>query len=264
MTMMKRSKPVENFKPKSFIPLPPIEENESVQVIADHPNPLFNRRKEYHTVHESFLHDVSESLEYTLASFKEEMKETKCLRKAILIYITLLQLNCLRSNYSKIFQFLMYYPTIVGWIYIFSKVRTMFDLMQSRKMQKTSSNQTLCTIPSDDDLSSHSDTDSVEVQEKHKMIQNRNIINSDMVVTVTAQDTWKESKGMINQRLRLEKEYNNNEHNVIPRIHNDEDYGHFVTFLDEEPRKPASHLSCTDDHSKSFYQRVREAITPYI
>ena len=264
MTMMKESKLLENRKPKSFIPLPPIEENESVQVIADHPNPLFNRRREYHTVHESFLQDVLESLEYTLESFKEEMKETKRLRKAMLIYVTLLQLDCLRSNYSRLFQFLMYYPTIIGWIYIFSKVRTMCDLMQSRKMQKTSSNQTLCTIPSDDDLSSHSDTDSAEVQGKHKMIQNRNIINSDMVVTVTAQDTWKESKGMMNQSLRLETEHNSNGHDEIPRIHNDDDYGHFVTFLDEEPRKPAIHLSCTDDHSKSFYQRVRKAITPYI
>lgn len=262
--MMKRRKLVEDYKPKSFIPLPPIEENESVQVIKELGDPLLNRRREYYTVHESFLQEVSESLEYTLANFKQEMKETKCLRKAMLIYMTLLQLNVVKKlDYSRLFQFIMYYPTIVGWIYIFSKLHTLCNFMQSsHKMQKTSSNETLCTISSDDDLSSNSATDSVEKEDQHAIQHSH--VDPGTIVTVSVQDSWKESQAIHNNQMsNREAEYNGDEKDDI-FINNDEDYGHFVTFLDEEPRKPITPLSYTDELSKPLYQRIREAITPYI
>jgi hypothetical protein len=260
---MKRRKLVEDYKPKSFIPLPTIEENESVQIIKELRDPLLNRRREYYTVHESFLQEVSESLEYTLANFKQEIKETKCLRKAMLIYMTLLQLNVVKPDYSRLFQFIMYYPTIVIWIYIFSKLHTLCNFMQSsHKMQKTSSDETLCTISSDDDLSSNSATDSVE-KEDQNAIQHSHV-DPGTIVTVSVQHSWKGSQAIHNKQMsNREAEYNSDEQDDI-FINNDEDYGHFITFPDEEPRKPITPLSYTDELSITLYQRIREAITHYI
>lgn len=252
---------MEDYRPKSFIPLPPIEENESVQVIKDLRDTPQNPRQSY-TVHEAlFISDLSESFEYALSTFKEEMKETKCLRKAMLIYMALLNLNCMKSDYSRAFHFVMYYPTIVGWIYIFAKVRTLCDFMDSQKshkMQKTSSDETLCTISSDDDLSSHTDMDNVEVKEQ--IVMQKITGDHSMIESVSVDGTPTEPQEHSNPTTKPESKYGE-----ISRIIIDEDYGYFVTFLDEEPRKPEiPPLTYQDEATKPFYQRVRETITPYL
>lgn len=227
--MLKRRKRTEEYRQKSFLPLPPIWENDCVHVIRDEPS--YGTPPSANSHHPTCFEDIFESFFQVLVIFNSEITQTKCIRNALLIYLALAKLNLLRSEYSRIIMFAIYYPTIVGWMYIITKCQVIYKGLFTYSLTKSSSNQTLSTVSSDDDIpSTDSDSQTNETNESPSMKETAGdfILNrvkkcseSSEAIRGSSNETYETS--CINGQL------NNSNFDI------DDDYGHFVTFSDVDP-----------------------------
>ena len=92
-------------------PIPPVKNNPS------------HRQPDECTYSNSFIQETTESFAEIYSILKQEMKEYHCLPRALVLYLISIQLNLIISSTRSqlFFNFIRYYPIIVGWIYLASK-----------------------------------------------------------------------------------------------------------------------------------------------
>lgn len=78
----------------------------------------------------SFFQDATESFEEAVSIIRKGVNEYKCLRKAFCLYLLSVQINIISST---CFNFLRYYPTFVGWIFLATKVKRFIEKYKSPK-----------------------------------------------------------------------------------------------------------------------------------
>ena len=84
-----------------------------------------------------FLQETTETFQETLSAIRKDMQEYNCLRKAFLLYLLCVQLNFIpkTSIRTQVFlNFLRYYPTMVGWIFLATKCNRFLSSPKTTKL----------------------------------------------------------------------------------------------------------------------------------
>lgn len=125
----------------TFLPGP--TNSKQIQIIQ----PIHIQTNLYHEPEYSLFRDTTASLNEALLFLMESIQEYNCLGRALCIYVFSIKMNII-ENTQTLFTFLRYYPTIVGWLLLASKLQGSYVGQKSNIGYKQGSTHTFATISS--------------------------------------------------------------------------------------------------------------------